>query len=884
MLRAVRDLAALAALSADWIGGHPLQVAQGLVDLLLKTLRLDFAYLRLKSGQVDGHELEVARASRQPTTEAQTREIGQALAPWLDRAGPSEVRSVTNPLGTGTVRVIVVPIGHDGEEGVLVAGSQQAGFPGREERLLLSAVAKPAATALQYRRAEEALEESRRRFRAVFENSLDGILLRDDGGRYVDGNRAICQLLGYSREELLRLTVWDVTPAPNRERIPELMARFLAAGTMSGEYTLLCKDGTTREIEYRSVANVLPGLHLGVHRDITGRKQAERALQYRHDLLQAVIEGIPEAIYVKDLQGRYLLMNSKGARLVGRALEEVIGRDDSALFDSETAQRIREIDRRVMESEWTAAHEQVGTAAGVTRTYLTSKAPYRSADGEVVGVLGISRDITESKSLQTERDRLLERLRLQIDRLPLAYILMDKNHHVLDWNPAAEKMFGYAKVEALGRLCLDLILRDPIDHEILEVIRRVESGDMHADSVNENVTKDGRTITCHWFNTPLMDPDGNLTGIISLAQDISERRRVERESRILQAALENAVEGIARLDRQGRYISVNRAYAEMLGYHPEELIGMDWRSTIHPNDLEKVEAAQRRMLSEGRAEVEILGVRKDDSVFWRNTVMVNTHNHQGQSIGHYSFMKDITERKRAAEALRDSAERLQVLSRQLLELQEAERRHLARELHDEVGQTLTGLRLLLKPTADLPGDVVKTRFEQARGIVDDLLAKVRRLSFDLRPVALDHLGLLPALLALFERYTDQTGVLVNFSHEGVDQRVPPEVETSAYRIVQEALTNAARHASISTVSVRVWATAEMLSLQIEDRGRGFDPDVALATPGSRGLAGMQERVRLLDGHLTVESSPGAGTQLTTELPLRGQSGRQSDDQIHRVGG
>ena len=93
----------------------------------------------------------------------------------------------------------------------------------------------------------------------------------DDAGRYVDANPAKCQLLGYSREELLRLTVWDVTPAPDHERIPGLLGRFLSAGTLSGEYTLLCKGGATREVEYRSVTNILPGVHLAVHRDITER-------------------------------------------------------------------------------------------------------------------------------------------------------------------------------------------------------------------------------------------------------------------------------------------------------------------------------------------------------------------------------------------------------------------------------------------------------------------------------------------------------------------------------------------------------------------------------------------------------------------------------------
>jgi signal transduction histidine kinase/PAS domain-containing protein len=219
------------------------------------------------------------------------------------------------------------------------------------------------------------------------------------------------------------------------------------------------------------------------------------------------------------------------------------------------------------------------------------------------------------------------------------------------------------------------------------------------------------------------------------------------------------------------------------------------------------------------------------------------------------------------EAARD---RMQSLSAQVLAVQEIERRHLARELHDEVGQELTGLRLLLKPDGDLRSSLVNYRIEEARGVVDLLLERIRALSFDLRPAALDELGLLPALLALFERYTRQTGVQVTFKHDGVDERFEAEVETTAYRIIQEALTNVARHAGTGSVTVRVWATAEMLSLQVEDRGRGFDVETPLAQAASGGLTGMRERVALLAGQLAIESTPSTGTEITAELPLRRQ--------------
>ncbi len=213
--------------------------------------------------------------------------------------------------------------------------------------------------------------------------------------------------------------------------------------------------------------------------------------------------------------------------------------------------------------------------------------------------------------------------------------------------------------------------------------------------------------------------------------------------------------------------------------------------------------------------------------------------------------------------------RLQTLSRRLLEVQEAERRSLARELHDEVGQLLTGLRLLLKPNGDAKIEAGQSKLDQARTIVDSLLEKMRGLSFDLRPAVLDQLGLIPALLELFESYTKQTGVLVSFKHKDVERRLSTEVETTAYRIVQEALTNVARHAGVGGITVRVWATAALLSVQIEDRGRGFDPAAVLAELRSSGLTGMRERVTLLNGQLTIDSRTGGGTQITAELPLRG---------------
>lgn len=227
------------------------------------------------------------------------------------------------------------------------------------------------------------------------------------------------------------------------------------------------------------------------------------------------------------------------------------------------------------------------------------------------------------------------------------------------------------------------------------------------------------------------------------------------------------------------------------------------------------------------------------------------------------------ENARLFEQVRAGRERLQTLSHQLVEIQEAERRHIARELHDEIGQNLTGLNLLLGMSTRAPIDTIRARIDEARALVEELMEKVDELSLDLRPAMLDDLGLLPALLWHFERYTAQTGVCVLLEHTGLKRRYPSGVETGVYRIVQEALTNVARHAGVSEVTVRLWVDQDTLSVQVEDQGGGFDPQAALTAADTSGLSGMYERVALLGGQLTVESAPGEGTRVTARLPLGG---------------
>jgi PAS domain S-box-containing protein len=370
---------------------------------------------------------------------------------------------------------------------------------------------------------------------------------------------------------------------------------------------------------------------------------------------------------------------------------------------------------------------------------------------------------------------------------------------------------------------------------------------------------------------------------------VLRRSRAEAEMRTLNAALENAVEGVARLDTEGKYLSVNRAYAEMLGVKPEELIGGTWPQSVHTDDLPQVEAAYQRMLREDPVELEVRALRKDQSVFWKHVTIVKTCNEQGQRIGYYCFMKDISERKQSENDLRRLAARLQDLSRRAIDVQEQERRHLARELHDEIGQILSTISVNLQANREYCNCDSGTRLEDSITIVNDAIQQVRNLSLDLRPSMLDDLGLISTLRWCANRQAQTAGFELSFVAESSGAQLPADVEIACYRIIQEALTNVVRHAQARHVSVEVRQQEEEIELVICDDGIGFNLDTVrrgAARGGSFGVLGMEERVEILGGKIELKSQLGHGTRIQVRFSFAPNESsnsshtRESHDEFH----
>ena len=379
---------------------------------------------------------------------------------------------------------------------------------------------------------------------------------------------------------------------------------------------------------------------------------------------------------------------------------------------------------------------------------------------------------------------------------------------------------------------------------------------------------------------PYRDETGQITGQIGLSVDITERKQIEeslRESQtMLELVLDSIPQGVFWKDRNLVFLGENRvARCAMDLDTPKSIIG---RTDFETSSL-SCEQAEFYIRTDGEvmdSDRSGFGIKEtmtltDGSTIWLETNKMPVHDAAGNVTGILRTWQDITARKYAEDELRASRERLQVLSRQLLNSQETERWHIARELHDQVGQSLTAIKLNLKSLR--PPDYetsALTILEETIAVVDQTLEQVRTLSLDLRPSILDDLGLVVALRWYLDRQARRTGFTVQFATEPSDSGVSKKIETTCFRVVQEIVTNIARHAHTQKVLVELRLLDTELELFIQDDGVGFDLSAARerATQGtSMGLLGMQEQVLILGGRLDIQTAPSRETEIRFCFPL-----------------
>ncbi|HLA64272.1 MAG TPA: PAS domain S-box protein [Rhodothermales bacterium] len=500
---------------------------------------------------------------------------------------------------------------------------------------------------------------------------------------------------------------------------------------------------------------------------------------------------------------------------------------------------------------------------GRERTVISCAAPVRGAVGEVVEWVGTSTDVTEQREAERGLRASEHDLRRILASITDAFYTLDREWRFTFLNGTARQLLRWEGADLLGRNIWEALPQTGPWGVRVEFERAVR------DRVPVRFTVSGAAEEGRYELRAFPYDDG----LSVFFTEVTEQWEQEARLHLLRQAVEASSNGILITDSalaDDPITYVNPAFTAITGYTLEEAVGRNCRFLQGDDHAQPALDRLRRALQEGRpSSVVLRNYRADGALFWNELHVAPVEAADGTLLNYVGVITDATARVEAERMQQEQAGQLRVLSHQLVEAQEQERRALARELHDEIGQVLTALKLTLDTVRR---DPVSTGplLDDAQGIVHRLQEQVRTLSLDLRPSMLDDLGLVPALLYLFERVERQMGLTVRFTYDVALPVLPPEVATAAYRIAQEAMTNVARHAGGGEVDVDLRVEEERhvleLVLGVHDHGAGFDP--ASVGPASSGLSGMRERAHLLGGTLEVVSGHGTGTRVHAHLPLK----------------
>lgn len=600
-------------------------------------------------------------------------------------------------------------------------------------------------------------------------------------------------------------------------------------------------------------------------------RRVGRALQASEAMLRAIVESTPDALYIKDVRGRYIFVNPVGAQMLGRRVEGVLGKHDRDLFSREDSAHITLADQRVVASGQALAYEQTLQMQGGARTFAVNKYPYRAEGGEILGLIGVSRDITEGRRAEQALAASEARYRIVAETASDALVTIDEAGTMLYLNPAGEKIFGHPLAAILGQN-LEMLMPEYLRHvHAAGLGRYLETGRKH-------IAWDGVEVPgLHRYGYEIdleisfgEYKHGGRHLFTAIIRDITERKQardaLRRASALLQAAFDSTAEGVLSVDEHGRVTNYNRRYLEMWRV-PKGVLdaGSDSALVEHalkqlkePDGfLERTRAAYRQPEGETKDELEL----RDGRIIERVSLPQRVADH---FVGRVWSFRDVTERYRAEERLQRANAQLRASSEALGRAREEERRRLQRDLHDGLGPALGAQTLMVGSVRRLleadprAADELLGRLERD---MQGTLEQVRRLVYSLHPPELEQLGLVGAL-AVKAREVVGERLQLELELPGAATSYPAAVEVAAYRIVLEALSNVVRHAQAQWCRVGLKATGVALEVTVCDDGVGLEqPRIGV------GLAAMRERAEELGGALSVTPRR-PGVEVRASLPLR----------------
>jgi PAS domain S-box-containing protein len=763
--------------------------------------------------------------------------------------------------------------------------------------------------------AEESLREAEQKYRKIFENAAEGIFQTGLTGGFIRANPALARMLGYDspeeliqergdgkdqryydperHDEFIRLlkehsVVRDFEYEEYRKDGSRIFVSDNVRAVRDREGKLLYFEGTTQDISERKVAEIRSAAFATLAEKLSGARAPLNAAQTIADTARELFgwESCTLDLYdaSQDLVHPLLYIDTiDGERTT-------VTPDISAIEPTPRNRQAIKYGAQLTLREAPYEFDQDSVPFGDTRRPSASvmSVPIRHAS-EVIGVLSIQSyrplayDHEALSALQSLADHCgaalnrigaeealresEERYRELFENAKDATYVHDLSGIYTSVNRAAEKLTGCSRDEIIGTRFTDFVPPEQIEVVNEHLCRKlVEEGETTYET--EVIAHDGRRVPVE-VSSHLIYENGIAIGVQGTARDITERKRAEDQLRQAKDFSDNLIQTanviILTLDVAGSINIFNQTAEELTGYTAAEVQGRSWFETLVPRDrYPYVWDEFTRLTNSGLPktfENPILTKSGEERyIRWQNNQIIVG----GEVVGTISFGNDITERKRAEEALQN-------YPRQLIEAQEAERQSIARELHDQIGQVLTAIRINLQTVWETcETSESRALIDEGVAIVDNALEQVRDLSFELRPSLLDDLGLVAALRWYSDRFARRTGIhaVTAIDLRKSKTRLRLELETACFRIVQEALTNVVRHARARKVSITLKSSKNEVSLSIKDDGRGFDahsPNLYQFTT-HLGLRGMRERALALGGRLEIESGPSRGTEIRAHFP------------------
>jgi PAS domain S-box-containing protein len=609
--------------------------------------------------------------------------------------------------------------------------------------------------------------------------------------------------------------------------------------------------------------------------NIANIQERLRRKREKIDFLAEVLKASPIAVIAMDWNGKIEYINPATEKLYGYREEVLLGKDPGMLNAESNACEIqKEIEDTVRRGKIWRGEILNRKKNGDLFYIYASIYPVMGKGGNFIPSVSFHEDITERKRAEDALWESEERFRAIFNSAQDCIFIKDRSLRYLLVNPSIERLFGARASELIGKTDEELFGEETGKH-----IRDIDSRVLKGEIVEGEHTKPIKGVlrTFHHIKVPVRDSKGEIIGICGIARDITERKQAEESLRVSEKKyrdlVDNALVGIYKTNLKGDILYVNEALSKMLEFgSPEEMIAENvlirYKNTKDRDVLieylmskEKVDNFEVELLTKtGKTKDVLLSATLEGDIL-SGMVMDITESKQAEN-----------ERERLFKQVYESQEKLQNLSRRLVEVQEADRRFLASELHDQVGQNLTALSINLNiiqgQFSDTLDKKVIDRLDDSLKLVEETIERIRDVMSGLRPPVLDDYGLGVALRWYSERFSKRSGISTKLQVEESIYRLPPAVETALFRIFQEVLTNVAKHARARHVNAVLKEIDSLVQLTITDDGVGFNPSDTrrLKEKLGWGLITIEERARALGGHLFMESAPGKGTQVIVKVP------------------